>query len=82
MNSYTHTFCGRCPVNQQVICYILTIETPDRILVEDILRIVKELPLAFFHEDAADILAGKMQGKQTLRAHHHNVDIVTVRGGA
>lgn len=82
MNTYTYTFLVKCPVNKQVIRYELAIETPDRILVEKIMAIVDGLPEAGFHEDIADTLAAELPGRHTLRAHHHGVDIKTVRGGA
>lgn len=82
MNFYTYGFMMRCPVNEKVIRYSLTIETPDRVLVEEIVRVVDAMPVSGFHEDIADSLASALPGRQTLRAHHHGVDIETVRGGA
>ena len=82
MNRYSTTFMAKCPVNDKVILFALSIETPGRILVEAILEAVDALPMAGFHEDIADTLARALPGRHTLTAHHHGVDIETVRGGA
>jgi hypothetical protein len=34
-----------------------------------------------FHEEIADQLHTQLGGRQILKAHHHGVDIETVRGG-
>jgi hypothetical protein len=34
-----------------------------------------------YHENIADELHERFGGRQTLEAHHHGVDIYTVRGG-
>lgn len=82
MNTYTHSFLVKCPVNDKVIRYTLTISTPGRIMVEDILAATDKLPGTGYHEDIADQLAAALPGLHVLRAHHHGVDIKTVRGGA
>lgn len=80
-NRYTHHFTLKCPVNGTRIEYTLIIETCKRVMVEDILQQVVALPNPGFHEDAADLLAATLPGRQTLRAHHHGVDIETQRSG-
>lgn len=82
MNRYSTTFMAKCPVNDQIIRYALSIEAPGRILVEEIIAAVDALPMAGFHEDIADALVKTLPGRHTLIAHHHGVDIETVRGGA
>lgn len=79
MNRYTTTFMVKCPVNKKIIRYTLTIEAHEKILVEDILQGVDALPSIGFHEDIADKLEACLLGRHLLRAHHHGVDIETVR---
>jgi hypothetical protein len=82
MNTYTYSFTRHCPNNELVISYSLTIEAHHTIMVEKIVRTVKRLPYRAYHEEIADTLAVLLPGVQTLRAHHHGVDVMTVRGGA
>lgn len=82
MNQYKHTFMVKCPVNDKIIRYALTIQSTKRVMVEDIFRVVDTLPLCGFHEDIADTFAAALPGHQTLIAHHHGVDIETQRGAA
>lgn len=81
MNRYRTKFTAKCPVNGKVVRYELLIETGECVMVEDILQQVAALPKFGFHEDLANRLAAVLPGQQTLRAHHHGVDIETVRGG-
>lgn len=80
MNSYTHSFTVACPNNGARIDYTATIETVDRIMVEEIVAECAKLG-ADFHEDIADKLLARFGGVQTIKAHHHGVDIETRRGG-
>ena len=81
-NTYRHQFVATCPVNGQPIVYTLAIETTGRVVaVEQIVAATAAVPAAF-HEVIADDLYRQFGGRQTLRAHHHGVDIVTIRGGA
>lgn len=82
MNRYGITFMAKCPNNDKIIRYALGIESKATIMVEEILRAVDALPAAGFHEDIADTLTTTLPGRQTLFAHHHGVDIETVRGCA
>jgi hypothetical protein len=80
MNRYSITFMAKCPNNDRIIRFALSIESKATIMVEDILKAVDELPATGFHEDIADALTVAVPGRQTLCAHHHGVDIETVRG--
>jgi hypothetical protein len=81
MNTYSTYFCRKCPVNGQTICYNLAISTGGQtILVEDIQGAIRDLPPEGYHEDIAELLTRDLPGQQTLSAHHHGVDIKTVRG--
>jgi hypothetical protein len=80
MNTYTIKFMVKCPNNEAVIIYALSIESKITIMVEAIIEVVDSLPRAGYHEDIADKLTMALPGRQTLKAHHHGVDIETVRG--
>lgn len=79
MNSYRYAFRVKCPNNDQRVAYDLSIESPTTIMVEKIMACCDEIKEGF-HENIADLLLQKLGGKQTIRAHHHGVDIETVRG--
>jgi len=81
MNTYTIKFMAKCPNNDAVIIYALSIESKVTIMVEEIMSVVDSLPRDGYHEDIADSLTQALPGRQTLTAHHHGVGIETVRGG-
>jgi len=78
-NIYRLQFVSHCPNNGLHIIYSLEIETAEVIHVEHIVTATSLLANSF-HEDIADELHDRFGGKQTLRAHHHGVDIETRRG--
>lgn len=78
MNTYRYQFVTACPVNGKEIRYALEIKTTSTIMVEDILDACNIE--AGFHEAIADLLYSRFGGVQTMTAHHHGVDIETVRG--
>ncbi len=80
MNIYRHRFAARCPNNGQAIIYDLEIQSDRPIYVEKIV-LACQLWQSGFHEKIADALAYQFPDtRQFLRAHHHGVDIETVRG--
>lgn len=82
MNKYRYVFTRTCPNNGLTIKYSLLIKSPNVLMVESIIEEVDNLPESGFHEAFADTLTRVLPGLQTLRAHHHGVDIETTRGGA
>lgn len=84
MNTYTTEFFQQCPNNGVRVKYHLKIEADRVIPVEQIVSAVEilEIDEAKFHEEYADELAARLPGTQTLTAHHHGVDIQTIRQGA
>lgn len=80
MNTYVTYFSIKCPVNGQWICYRMEIAARVVVMVERIQQVIKELPADGYHEGIAELLTSKLPGQQTLSAHHHGVDIKTVRG--
>jgi hypothetical protein len=78
LNRYHLTFTATCPNNGVEIKYNLTIDTKLTIMVEEIMEEVQSIKTGF-HEDIADRLAHRFFGRQTLKGHHHGVDITTVR---
>jgi hypothetical protein len=82
MNIYKINFVRACPNNDLKISYQLRIETPHVLMVEAIVDEVGNLDEKGFHEAYADTLTRCLPGRQILTAHHHGVDIETVRGSA
>lgn len=80
MNIYRRQFVATCPNNGEAIIYDLTIQVPiDRMIhVEHIVTATKLIRQGF-HEQIADELHRRFGGRQALRAHHHGVDIETIR---
>ena len=78
-NTYKTRFFSVCPINKARIDYQLTIETDKVIGVEELLTLLGGYYSEGFHELMADDLFERFGGKQTLTAHHHGVDIETVR---
>lgn len=79
MNKYSIKFELSCPNNDQRIAYQASIETDRTIMAENLYGYFASLASAF-HEDLADQAYERFGGRQTIRAHHHGVDIETVRG--
>jgi len=84
VNTYTTEFFQQCPNNGVRVKYHLQIESAKVIPVEEIVSAVETVEVgdAKFHEEYADALASWLPGTQTLTAHHHGVDIKTVRQGS
>lgn len=78
MNIYQHKFACFCPSNGQQIIYTLKIESQETILVENITAACARNECAY-QEQLADFLLKRLGGKQTITAHHHGVDVVTIR---
>lgn len=78
MNIYRRTFTAVCPNNGQAIDYALEIRHSDTVMVEGIVKATSALEPTY-HEDLADDLWQRFGGLQKLSAHHHGVDIETVR---
>jgi hypothetical protein len=79
VNIYRYEFVSVCPNNGAAIIYALEIATDRAIYVEHI-KTAAALHKQAFHEAIADDLFQRFGGKQTLKAHHHGVDIETRRG--
>ena len=80
MNIYRHKFYSRCPNNGQLIEYHFELVTPTMVQVEDIVKGCAVHKMGY-HEAIADDLLKQFGGLQTLRAHHHGVDIETQHSG-
>jgi hypothetical protein len=79
MNIYTRQFVADCPNNGQPIIYNLRIETADRMIQVEHIVTATTLIARGYHEEIADELHRRFGGRQVLRAHHHGVDIETIR---
>lgn len=80
LNKYKLTFVCSCPSNNKTINYALEIYSDEMIFVESLLEFVSQIESGF-HEQIADSLLKRFGGLQVLKAHHHGVDIETIRGG-
>lgn len=80
MNIYSRQFVARCPNNNESIIYNLRIEIEDRMLQVEHIVTATSLIQQGYHEQIADDLHRRFGGRQFLRAHHHGVDIETIRG--
>ncbi|QXV73612.1 hypothetical protein [Rhizobium phage RHph_X2_30] len=76
MNIYRYSFTCRCPTDKTMVTYHLTIESPTKILAEDIRAIcaVEEA----HQEDLADKLIA-LGGVHSMTATHAGVTIETRR---
>lgn len=81
-NTYTRQFFAACPNNGEQIDYKLTIETDGRMIQVEHIVTATKMHKQGFHEAIADDLYAKFGGRQVLKAHHHGVDVETVRGAA
>lgn len=81
MNTYNTRFLATCPNNGEHILYDLVIDSTAVIMVEHIVTATRMIRTGY-HETIADALHKQFGGRQVLMAHHHGVDIKTVRGGA
>jgi hypothetical protein len=80
VNIYRHKFMVRCPNNGRQVFYELEIQSDQMIYVEKIL-LACQMWQQEYHEKMADSLAYQFPDtRQFLRAHHHGVDVETVRG--
>jgi hypothetical protein len=79
MNKYTRVFVASCPNNGEAIIYTLTIEVVGRMIPVEHIVTATALIKRGYHEAIADDLFQRFGGHQILRAHHHGVDIETVR---
>lgn len=82
MNIYTRQFVANCPNNGQPIIYNLRIETAGRMIQVEHIVTATALIARGYHEEIADELHKRFGGRQALRAHHHGVDIETIREDA
>lgn len=78
MNTYTVQFFVFCPNNNIRVMHTLVLKVDRVVMVEDLIDAVT-LHTRGFHEDIADQLCREFGGTQTMTAHHHGVDIQTVR---
>lgn len=79
MNIYRHRFIVACPANAKPIIYDLEIRSNRMIYVEHIVTACA-LWRSEYHEKMADHLAQQFPGtQQVLKAHHHGVDVETIR---
>lgn len=74
------SFSGRCPVDDAIDHYIVTIETHRIIKVEDIISAIKALPQPAYQEDHTSRLAFTLQCRVTTIGYHSGVETTCVAG--
>lgn len=82
MNVYSRQFVATCPNNGEAIIYNLRIETIGRVIQVEHIVTATAMIKQGYHEQIADELHRRFGGRQVLRAHHHGVDIETIREAA
>lgn len=80
-NTYHTKFRATCPNNGVAINYDLVVESRQTIMVEEIVSEVEAIGSGY-HEVIADRLYRRFGGRQILVAHHHGVDITSIRSGS
>lgn len=78
INIYRRSFTAICPNNGLPIDYALEIKHRDVIMAEQIVEYTTGLEPSY-HGQIADDLLSRFGGDQTIKAHHHGVDIETTR---
>jgi len=79
VNVYTRRFVATCPNNGLPVEYTLVITTRARMIPVEQIVSATEAITSGYHEAIADHLVDQFGGRQVLVAHHHGVDIETVR---
>jgi hypothetical protein len=82
MNIYSRQFVAACPNNGEPIIYNLRIEIVGGMIQVEHIVTATALIKRGYHEQIADELHRRFGGRQLLRAHHHGVDIETIREAA
>lgn len=77
MNQYTIKFSATCPNDGAVIQYTMVVESNETIMVEDLIRSVRDL--TDYQEIIADSLFEQFGGKQIITGIHQGIKVVTRR---
>ena len=77
MNTYQTTHRAACPNGDLMDTYRITIRSKATIMVEDILRTLKDAPLKIYQEDLATLLRAKLGAEITVEGWHHGIHITT-----
>jgi hypothetical protein len=79
MNRYNLQHRAKCPNGQLMDVYDITLESTNTIMVEDILKTLKEAPDPVFQEGLADHLRNKLGVRVTVIGMHYGVKITCTR---
>ena len=79
MNTYQITHRAACPNGDLMDAYQITIRSQSTIMVEDILRALKESPAKIYQEDLATLLRAKLGAEITIEGWHHGIHITSTR---
>ena len=79
MNTYETTHRASCPNGDLMDTYRITIRSQETIMVEDILRTLKDSPAKIYQEDLATLLRAKLGAEVTVDGSHHGIKITSIR---
>jgi len=79
MNIYKVSHIAGCPNGKLVDCYEITIMSEHTIMVELILKTLKEAPSKIYQEDLATFLRSKIGAEISIEGWHHGINIKTIR---
>jgi hypothetical protein len=77
MNTYQLTHRASCPNGDLVDAYEITIRSQTTIMVEEILRTLKEAPPRIYQENLASLLRAKLGAAVTVEGWHHGIHITS-----
>lgn len=79
MNIYELTHRTPCPNGGLMDAYAIKIESEQTIMVEDILKAMKEAPSPTFQEALADWLRNQLGARITITGIHYGIKITCLR---
>lgn len=79
MNTYRLTHRSKCPNGELMDAYQITITSPQTIMVETLLKTLKDAPETIYHEDLATYLRNQIGAEVTVEGWHHGVHITSSR---
>jgi hypothetical protein len=79
MNTYQTTHRSICPNGDLMDTYRIIIRSRATIMVEDIIKALKEAPVKIYQEDLATMLRTKLGAEVTVEGWHHGIHITSTR---
>ena len=79
MNTYTLNHQCSCPLGGLEDYYTIKISSQRIVLVEQILKVLKNAPAKIFQEDLADYLRCALGAEIEITGYHHGIKITCTR---